>query len=42
MLLYKHIKFSITSLQLIIYRLVETTQIELQKELLLLNINKDG
>jgi hypothetical protein len=30
------------SLQLIIYSLVETTQFKLQKQLLLLDINKDG
>ena len=41
-LLYRHIKFSIAGLRLIIYRLVKTTQIELQKELLLLDVNKDG
>ena len=29
-------------LRLIIYGLVETTQVELQKELLLLDINKEG
>ena len=42
MLLYGYIKFSIAGLRLIIYRLVETTRIELRKELLLLDINKDS
>ena len=41
-LLYGHIKFSIASLRSIIYRLIETTQIKLRKELLLLNVNEDG
>ena len=41
-LLYKYIKFSMTGLRSIIYRLIKIIQMELQKELLLLNINKDG
>ena len=41
-LLYGHIKFSIAGLRLIIYRLVKITRIKLRKELLLLNINKNG
>ena len=42
MLLYGHIKFTIAALRLIIYGLVEITQVELRKELLLLDVNKEG
>ena len=41
-LLYGHIKFSIAGLRLMIYGLVKITWMELRKELLLLDVNKDG
>jgi hypothetical protein len=41
-LLYGHICFTMPGLRLMIYGLVETTQFELQKQLLLLDIDKDG
>ena len=41
-LLYSYMRFSIADLQCIIYRLVKIARIELQKDLLLLDIDKDG
>ena len=41
MLLYSYTRFSIADLQYIIYRLVKIARIELQKDLLLLDIDKD-
>ena len=41
-MLYGHIRFTMPSLRSMIYGLVETTQFELQKQLMLLDINEDG
>ena len=41
-LLYGHIKFSMAGLRLMIHGLVETTRMELRKELLLLDVDEDG
>jgi len=41
-LLYGHIKFSIAGLRSMIYGLVKITRMELRKELLLLDVDKDG
>jgi len=39
---YGHIKFSMAGLRLMIHGLVETTRMELRKELLLLGVDEDG
>lgn len=41
-LLYGHIKFTMAALRLMIYGLVETTRVELRKELLLLDVDEEG
>jgi hypothetical protein len=41
-LLYGHIKFSMAGLRSMIHGLVETTRMELRKELLLLDVDEDG
>ena len=39
---YSYIKFSMAGLRSMIHGLVETTRMELRKELLLLDVNEDG
>ncbi|KAH8688031.1 hypothetical protein GQ44DRAFT_734550 [Phaeosphaeriaceae sp. PMI808] len=41
-LMYGHIQFSMPRLRSMIYGLVETARMELQRDLLLLDIDKDG
>ena len=42
MLSYSHTRFSIADLQCMIHSLVKTARVELRKDLLLLDVDKDG